>query len=275
MIDIQRAILQGIEVLHERIDAEILLAHILGESRTYLYGHANDQLGAAEYKLFMDLVHERSAGVPIAYLTKMREFWSLPLTISAATLIPRPETERLVELTLDLVGDEPNAQILELGTGSGAIALAIAKERPNWQITATDISGPALQIAKANAAKLNINNISFYLSDWFDQIPQRRYQAIVSNPPYIAAADPHLSQGDIRYEPVSALVGGKNGLIALQYIIKHSYDYLLPHGLLLLEHGHDQKTAVLTMLMDAGFTDIGTWQDLQGNDRVAGGHRCF
>lgn len=278
---IKDALLQGINQLEAhsssaRLDAEVLLAHVLMKDRSFLYAHPDELLTQAQWQTFQRLISQREEGVPIAYLTGTREFWSLSLKVSEDTLIPRPETELLVELTLKLLANETNAQILDLGTGSGAIALACASERPHWQITACDCSPGALQTAEENAARLNLSNVYFYHSDWFEKIAEQpQFDAIVANPPYIAADDPHLIKGDIRYEPQLALVSGEDGLVALKHIIKHSLARLKPGGLLLLEHGFDQKSAVTSMLKDYGYIEIQCWQDWQGNDRVSGGKRII
>ena len=257
-----------------RLEAEILLAHTLMNTRAYLYTHAETRLTKTQWQTFQQLINQRAAGLPIAYLTGRREFWSLPFKVSADTLIPRPETELLVELTLAMLTAKPHARLLDLGTGSGAIALACASERPDWQITACDCSESALQIAQENAAEFGITNVNFCHSDWFTEIAtQQSFDAIVSNPPYIAANDPHLNVGDLRFEPPLALVGGDDGLAAIQHIIHHGLARLEPGGLLLIEHGFDQKTSVRSMLNRYGYIDVQCWQDWQGNDRVSGGRR--
>ncbi|KTC87201.1 peptide chain release factor N(5)-glutamine methyltransferase [Legionella brunensis] len=257
-----------------RLDAEVLLAHVLVKNRSFLYANPEAKLTHAQWQTFQRLVHQRLEGVPIAYLVGSREFWSLPLKVCEDTLIPRPETELLVELTLTLLTVNTKAHILDLGTGSGAIALACASERPQWQIMACDCSQGALQTAEENAARLGLTNVSFYHSNWFEKITSKElFDAIVANPPYIAANDPHLKEGDVRFEPQLALVSGEDGLNALKHIIKHSLAWLKPGGILLLEHGFDQKSAVTSMLNDYGYMEIQCWQDCQGNDRVTGGKR--
>jgi release factor glutamine methyltransferase len=277
MINIKTALSQAVRELKANsdsahLDAEILLAHILKKSRSYLYAHPDLILTEAQQHSFQHFISQRLNGVPIAYLTKIREFWSLPLKISEDTLIPRPETELLIELVLRLLTDRPQAQILDLGTGCGAIALACASERPNWQISASDCSSGALQIAKENAALLKLSNINFYQSDWFEKIASnQQFDAIIANPPYIAENDPHLLVGDLRFEPNLALVSGKDGLTAIKHIIQHSLARLKPGGLLLLEHGFEQKSVVGSMLNNYGYSQVQSWQDWQGNDRVSGG----
>lgn len=276
MIDIRSALEQALHQLNKlnsesRLEAEILLCHLLHKNRAYLFAHPDEVLNQNLLDSYQQLITRRKEGVPIAYLTGTREFWSLSLKVSPHTLIPRHETERLMELALELVPNNPNTHILDLGTGSGAIALSLAKERPNWNIIACDYSEDALEIAKENAQNLGITNVSFYHSDWFNTLPDRRYQAIISNPPYIAEQDPHLKLGDLRYEPLNALASGQDGLADLQYIINHSYNYLMPNGLLLLEHGYDQKIALRAILNKLGYKNIQCWQDIQGHDRVSGG----
>ena len=276
MTNIRMALEQGLHQLNEgnsdsRLEAEILLCHLLEKNRAYLFAHSNEEINPILLEQYQQLINQRAQGVPIAYLTGTREFWSLSLKVNGHTLIPRHETERLVELTLELVPDLPDTPILDLGTGSGAIALALATERPHWNIIACDYSEEALKIAQENAQDLGITNVSFYHSNWFSTLPNLRYQAIVSNPPYIAEYDPHLKQGDLRFEPLSALASGQDGLADLQYIIKHSYNCLLPNGLLLLEHGYDQKIAIRAILNKLGYKNIHCWQDIQGHDRVSGG----
>lgn len=279
MIELKAALMHATSELEAhstsaRLDAEILLAQVLMKTRTYLFTHPEQMLSTVQWHRYQQLISERIKGVPIAYLTGMREFWSLPIQVSEDTLIPRPETELLVELTLKLVADIPQTEILDLGTGSGAIALALAKERPNWQITACDCSSAALGKAEENASRLGFSNIRFLLSDWFEKIPtNQKFDAIVANPPYIATNDPHLLIGDLRFEPKLALVSGEDGLTAIKYIIKHSLAKLKPGGLLLLEHGFDQKSEIESMLNNYGYCHQQGWQDWQGNDRVSGGQR--
>lgn len=253
--------------------AEILLGHVLHKTRAYLFAHPEEIVKPEQLTTFQELMLQRAQGMPIAYLLGEREFWSLNLKVNQHTLIPRHETERLVEVALEFIPNQANMYVLDLGTGSGAIALALAKERPNWHIIACDISEEALKIARENAQTHQINNVCFYQSNWFDKIPQRQFQAIVANPPYIAEHDPHLQHGDLPFEPQNALVSSQEGLADLQCIMKQGYEYLSPNGLLLLEHGYDQKSKVQAMLERSEYKDIRCWQDMQGQDRVSGGWR--
>ena len=274
MISIGSALAEAVCLLKKRdarLDAEILLSHVLNKNRAYLFAHPEVLLTGEQQQKFKELVAQRSQGEPIAYLLGTREFWSLPLKVTKDTLIPRHETELLVELALELIPNIPAARILDLGTGSGAIALAIAKERPDWKISASDKSEAALKIAVDNAQQLGLTNIQFYQSDWFDNLPLMQYHAIISNPPYIAASDPHLQEGDVVFEPLSALVSSNEGFADLQCIIQEGYNRLLPNGLILLEHGYDQKVAIRTILRELGYWQVSSWQDIQGNDRVSGG----
>ncbi|MGL5742688.1 MAG: peptide chain release factor N(5)-glutamine methyltransferase [Legionella sp.] len=255
------------------LEAEILLGHVLDKTRAYLFAHHEELLTQQQWETFQNLMTQRAQGVPIAYLIGEREFWSLNLKVNKHTLIPRHETERIVELALEYIPDESALHILELGTGSGAIALALAKERPRWQIVACDISHEALDIAKENARRHQLNNVSFYHSNWFSNIPQRQYHAVIANPPYIAPHDPHLQEGDLCFEPQNALVSGQEGLADLQCIIEHAQKSLLPDGLLLLEHGYDQKLKVYAILNELRYKNVHCWQDIQGHDRVSGGWR--
>lgn len=276
MSDIKSALTWALTVLDTepadaRLEAEILLSYVLAKNRAYLFTYPEQQLNEAQEAQFQQLITKRATGNPIAYLTGEREFWSLSLRVNQYTLIPRHETERLVELALELLPANKPLNVLDLGTGSGAIALALASERPHWQITACDKGQEALSVAKANAKQLNLNNISFYKSDWFAQLPPNQYHAIVSNPPYIDPTDPHLQQGDVRFEPISALVSEEKGLADIQKICTESYNYLLTNGLILLEHGYDQKVAIRAILNRLGYCKEECWQDISGKDRVSGG----
>ena len=271
MKTIRQVLREASEYLTDRIERDILLGFVLNKTRTYLYTDPERTLSDQDVQRFLTLIQERVAGTPIAYLTGTREFWSLPLIVTPDTLIPRPETEMLIELTLSLIGTQEQASILDCGTGAGGVAIALAKEKPHWQIVACDNSQAALDVAQQNARQLGCQNIRFYLSDWFSMIPKALFfDAIVSNPPYIASDDPHIKQGDLRFEPYSALVSGKDGLDAIREIIEQSLARLKINGLLLVEHGYTQKNALTQLLSEFGYQSIQCWQDWQGHDRISG-----
>ncbi|CAI1618980.1 Release factor glutamine methyltransferase [Serratia fonticola] len=253
-------------------DAEILLGFVTGRARTYLLAFGETPLTAEQAEQLTLLLARRERGEPVAYLVGEREFWSLPLSVSPATLIPRPDTECLVELALERLSATPCA-ILDLGTGTGAIALALASERPDCQLTGIDLQPEAVALAQHNAQKLAINNARFLQGSWFTPVAGQKFALIASNPPYIDEADPHLGQGDVRFEPGSALVAADQGLADLAAIVQQAADYLEPQGWLLLEHGWQQGESVRTLLNAAGFIAVATHRDYGGNDRVTLGQK--
>jgi release factor glutamine methyltransferase len=253
------------------VDARVLLAHVLGCDRAWLVAHGADPLTREQAHAFFALAKRRRDGEPVAYLTGRREFWGLDLAVTPAVLIPRPETETLVEAVLARLPADARVRVLDLGTGSGAIALAIAKERPLAQVTATDVSPEALDVARANAARLGLGNATFVRSDWYAGAPDGPYDAIVANPPYIDPADPHLVQGDLRFEPRGALTPGSTGLSALAAIVAGASGRLAPGGLLAVEHGFDQGERVRALFDDAGFVAVEAFRDLAGLWRVVAG----
>jgi len=276
---VDAAIKHGTDILSDispsaRLDAEILLAHCLSKQRNYLYTWPEKNLSLQEHNAFNTALAKRSEDYPIAYIIGYQEFWSLKLKVTAAVLIPRADTECLVETALKKIRDLKQPKILELGTGSGAIALALATERSDSEITATDFSEAALNIAEENRKTHQAGNVHFIKSDWFSNIQSEKYDLIVSNPPYIAATDMHL-QGSIRHEPVSALVAENHGLQDLMNIINNAANYLKSTGWLVLEHGHDQGEMVSHLLRKAAYRQISCLTDLSGNDRLSIGLRTL
>ncbi len=259
-------VLPGVEGRHE---AELLLLHVLGRERGWLFAHATDLLDPATAEAFSALLQRRIAGEPVAYLLGRRGFWTLDLAVSPATLIPRPETERLVELALERLPEGVPLRIADLGTGSGAIALALASERPLAQIVATDMSADALAVAAGNARQHALANVAFRQGSWHDPLAGERFDLIASNPPYIASDDPHLAQGDLRFEPATALASGHDGLDDIRLIIAGAPAHVQPGGWLLMEHGWDQGEAIRALLEGAGFVEVETALDLEQRDRVS------
>ncbi len=255
-----------------RRDAEILLGFVTGRARTYLLAFGETLLTPMQAERLEQLLVRRERGEPVAYLVGEREFWSLPLSVSPATLIPRPDTECLVELALTRLPAAPCA-ILDLGTGTGAIALALASERPECEVTGVDLQADAVALARHNAQKLAIGNAHFKQGSWFTPVAGQKFALIASNPPYIDEADPHLMQGDVRFEPGSALVAAEHGLADLAAIVRQAPDFLQPLGWLLLEHGWQQGENVRMLLNTMGFVAVETYRDYGGNDRVTLGQK--
>ena len=255
-----------------RRDAEILLEHVTGKARTYLLAFGETLLTPEQEAQLAALLARRKTGEPVAHLTGEREFWSLPLYVSAATLIPRPDTECLVEQALARLPDGP-CRILDLGTGTGAIALALASERPDCQITAVDVMPDAVALAQRNLARLGFSNVQINQSSWFSALAQHAFEMIVSNPPYIDEHDPHLSQGDVRFEPLTALVAANDGLADIEHIITTAREHLVPGGWLLLEHGWTQGAAVRALFSAAGYASVETCRDYGGNERLTLGKK--
>lgn len=253
-----------------RRDAEILLGFVTDRARTFLMAFGETLLTQQQQEQLERLLVRRERGEPVAYLIGEREFWSLPLSVSPATLIPRPDTECLVELALERLPSSA-CNILDLGTGTGAIALALASERPDCTVTGVDLQPEAVALAQHNAQKLAIGNAQFLQGSWFAPLAGQTFALIASNPPYIDVADPHLAQGDVRFEPSSALVAQQHGLADLSAIVQQAPQYLLPQGWLLLEHGWQQGESVRALLQAAGFISIATRRDYGDNDRVTFG----
>jgi release factor glutamine methyltransferase len=252
-------------------ETEVLLAHALGRDRAWLYAHADDALAVEQAIAFHQLLVRRSAGEPIAYLTGHREFWSLDFVVTPDVLIPRAETELLVELALQKIPRDAQVDIADLGTGSGAIALALARERPHARVLASDASARALSVAQGNARRFRTGNVEFLDSDWFAAFDGRGFDVIVSNPPYIAENDAHLSHGDLRFEPRAALASGADGLDAIRVLVRDAPGYLKPGSWLLFEHGFEQGPACRALLEHTGYAEVFTAADLEGRDRVSGG----
>ncbi len=254
-------------------EAEVLLAHALGESRSFLRAWPElvpEDRAASRYGT---LLARRRLGEPVAYLTGRREFWSLPLEVTSDTLIPRPETELLVELALERIPRDAGARLADLGCGSGAVALALATERPGCRVVAVDSSWRALQVARRNALRLKTGNVSFLGGDWCDALAERAFEMIVSNPPYVNRTDPHLHQGDLPHEPLEALSPGADGLSAISAIVAQAHTRLRPGGWLVLEHGFDQAERVRSLLVTRGYAEVRTHRDLAGLERATVG-RC-
>jgi release factor glutamine methyltransferase len=249
-----------------RLDAELLLATLLGLPRSALIARANEPVASHHENAYAGLIAKRAGGIPIAYLTGSREFWSLPLKVSPAVLVPRPETEILVEHALALLPRDAHCSVLDLGTGSGAIALSLAHERPRWAITGVDISAAALDIAAQNAKSLRLSHVEWRLGHWFDPVPAERFHLIIANPPYIAANDPALAA--LGAEPAAALIAGPTGLEALSAIIAQTPAHLHARGWLALEHGITQAQDVAQLLQAQGFDSIRTYSDFSGRPRV-------
>lgn len=254
-----------------RLEAQILLQYSLNVDRAWVLVHENDVLEGNIHAQFEALLRRRLNGEPIAYILGKREFYGLGFKVTPDTLIPRPDTETLVEAALEKIPQDKPCCVLDLGTGTGAIAIAIAKHRPLAQVTAVDASAAALAVAQENADDLKATNVQCVLSDWFNELRGQTFDVIVSNPPYVAEADPHLNQGDLRFEPERALVAGADGLDCIQQIISQAPQYLEPQGWLMLEHGYKQSDGVAALMQDAGFGSISSFLDLSGLYRVTAG----
>lgn len=256
-----------------RLEAQYLLQHVLNKPRAWLLAHPEAEPGPEQQRDYQGLVQRRAQGEPVAYILGMREFFGLNFKVTPATLIPRPDTELLVEQALQRIPPERPWRVLDLGAGSGAIALSIAHHRANADVAAVDASPAALDVARENALRLAIRNVDFLQGDWYAPLGTARFDLIVSNPPYIAADDAHLEQGDLRFEPASALASGQDGLDDIRRIVAGAAAHLEAGGWLLLEHGHDQAARVRELLQGAGMAEVFSARDLAGIERVSGGRR--
>ncbi len=264
---------QALRAAQQRIelpDARALLCRALSHDPAWLIAHAGDVLNEEQRGRFDTLIARRAAGEPVAYLTGSREFYSLEFKVTPAVLIPRPETELLVEQALERLPVRAPRRVLDLATGSGCVAVAIARHRPLARVAAADLSAAALALARENADRHGAS-IEFVESDWFAALSGRRFDLIVANPPYVAAGDPHLAQGDLRYEPKLALVAGPSGLECIGPLVAQAHAHLIAGGSLLFEHGHDQAERCRALLERIGFQDVSSWRDLAGIERVSGG----
>lgn len=269
MAEVRDAVADATRELGDRLEAELLLVHVLEKPRSWLIAHADDVLAPSDADAFAVLVQRRREGEPVAYITGHRGFWTLDLEVTPATLIPRPETELLVELALARMTSK--SRVVDLGTGSGTIALALARECPTASVVATDASVEALAVAKRNAVKHGIRNVQFFHGDWLAPLVGETFDLVVSNPPYIESDDVHLGQGDLRFEPASALASGVDGLDDIRRIVAQARERLVSGGWLLMEHGWNQGEAVRGILHAAGYEQVFTAQDLEERDRVSGG----
>ena len=255
------------------LDAEVLLGFVLGKPRTYLRAWCDNTLTDQQQAAFEALIKQRQQGTPIAYLTGTREFWSRDFRVTSDVLIPRPDTELLIELSLELIPKNQAVKLIDLGTGSGIIAVTLAAERPNAHVTAVDASLAALAVAQHNARHHQLTNIEFYQSDWFSNVPESLFDLVISNPPYIDPDDEHLQQGDVRFEPQSALIADNQGLSDIQIIADKARSYLTPQGHLLIEHGYNQAPQVQAIFNALAYDKVQSYRDLSGQPRVTYGQK--
>jgi len=255
------------------LDAEVLLGFVLGKPRTYLRAWCDNTLTDEQIDVFNALIQQREQGTPIAYLTGTREFWSRDFTVTVDVLIPRPDTELLIELSLELIPKNQAVKLIDLGTGSGIIAVTLAAERPDAQVIAVDASLAALEVARYNAQQHQLTNIEFYQSDWFTNLPDEQFDLVISNPPYIDPDDEHLQQGDVRFEPKSALIADNQGLSDIEIIADKARGYLKPAGHLLIEHGYNQAAQVQAIFNALAYDKVQSYRDLSGQPRVTYGQK--
>ena len=277
-MNIQQALQQASQNLADssptaRLDAQVLLTHILQCNTAHLLAWPEKKLNEEQVTGYQQLIHQRQQGLPVAHLTGLREFWSLNFSVNDSTLIPRPETETLIEFILDKFSNREKIKLLDMGTGTGAIAITIASEKPGWKIFASELSADALKLARDNSNTHQTNNISFVQSNWFNNIKHNDFDIIVSNPPYIANDDPHLLAGDVRFEPQSALSAGATGMDDIEHLCRHAKNHLKKNAWLIIEHGYNQKQLVSDCFAKNGFTQIEQKQDLSGHIRMTAGKK--
>lgn len=279
-MNIQQALQQASQALSEtspsaKLDAQVLLTHVLQCNTAHLAAWPEKNLSEEQAAQYLQLTQQRKDGQPVAHLTGTREFWSLAFTVNDSTLIPRPETETLIEFILENFSNKKNLKLLDMGTGTGAIAISIASEKPGWKIFASEVSEQALVLARQNSEQHQTSNITFIHSNWFDNITDHDFDIIVSNPPYIAGDDPHLLQGDVRFEPRSALSSGKSGMDDIEHLCLHAKKHLAKNGWLIVEHGYDQAQIVAECFAKQGYTQVEQKKDLAGHTRMTAGKRKF
>jgi release factor glutamine methyltransferase len=255
------------------LDAQVLLCHVLQCNSAHLIAWPEKRLDEAQQRHFLQFIEQRRQGYPVAHLTGQREFWSMDFMVDESTLIPRPETETLIEYVLENHSHHSSLKLLDMGTGTGAIAIVLAKENPGWQVHACDISPQAIQLAKRNRDKHEINNLTLLKSDWFSDIDGTDYDIIISNPPYIDADDPHLNQGDVRFEPASALISDNQGMKDIEHICSQAKGHLNNAGWLIVEHGYDQAEKVADCFAKNGYSEITQKKDLSSHIRMTAGRR--
>ncbi len=277
-MNIQQALQQASQNLAEssptaRLDAQVLLSHVLQCNTAHLLAWPEKKLNEEQTSSFQRLIQQRQHGLPVAHLTGSREFWSLNFSVNDSTLIPRPETETLIEYILDKFSDREKIKLLDMGTGTGAIAITIATEKPGWEIFASELSADALKLARDNSYSHQTTNISFVQSNWFDNIKANDFDIIVSNPPYIANDDPHLLAGDVRFEPQSALSAGATGMDDIEHLCQHAKNHLTQNGWLIVEHGYNQKQLVSDCFAENGYVEIEHKNDLAGHIRMTAGKK--
>ena len=277
-MNIQQALQQASQNLAEssptaRLDAQVLLTHVIQCNTAHLLAWPEKKLSEEQISAYQRLIQQRQQGLPVAHLTGSREFWSLNFSVNNSTLIPRPETETLIEFILDKFSDREKIKLLDMGTGTGAIAITIATEKPGWKIFASELSADALKLAIDNSNTHQTDNISFVQSNWFNNIKHNDFDIIVSNPPYIANGDPHLLAGDVRFEPQSALSAGETGMDDIEHLCAHATNYLTKNGCLIVEHGYNQKQLVSVCFAKNGYVEIEHKNDLSGHIRMTAGKK--